>query len=292
VRCWPASDWDAYCKTEQQYLSAEENRLLYVAATRAKDLFISGTIDLVFKEGSGWVIVDFKTDTVSGEKQLASLVSYYDPQLDAYRKAWESVVGEPVYEVGLYFTSINKLLLLKNPTELRAQALALLQGHYLQIGDTTWEIKPQVEVVATRWSDRLEEIIDEECRRIVEKYVEKGIRQSDCIGFDLTNDQGEVIAEAEVAWEQEMVALLRADQQAFGEVFEVAGWKVYKAVSGIVAEVEEARGRSWILTLRGDIQYYPKAFKMVQECAIKSPDIERILRNLNIPHVNGLCFDP
>jgi hypothetical protein len=33
----------------------------------------------------------------------------------------------------------------------------------------------------------------------VENFVEKGVRQPDCIGFELTNDQGEVIAEAEVA---------------------------------------------------------------------------------------------
>ena len=76
---------------------------------------------------------------------MASLVSYYAPQLEMYRKAWESVVGEPVYEVGLYFTSINKFLTVKNLTELQAQALALQQGHYLQIGDTAWEIEPQVE---------------------------------------------------------------------------------------------------------------------------------------------------
>jgi ATP-dependent helicase/nuclease subunit A len=209
-----------------------------------EDTIISGTIDLVFKEGSGWVIVDFKTDTVSGESQLASLVSYYAPQLEMYRKAWEDVVGEPVYEVGLYFTSINKLLTLKYTTELQIQVPTLQQGHYLQIGDAAWNIEPQVEVAAPSWSDCFEEIIDEDCRRIVEDFVEKGIRPPDHIGFELTNDQGEVIAEAEVAWVQEMVALLRDDQQVSREVFEAAGWKAYVAYSWIVAELEEALGRS------------------------------------------------
>ena len=32
--------WDAYEADEQQYLAAEESRLLYVAATRAKDLLV------------------------------------------------------------------------------------------------------------------------------------------------------------------------------------------------------------------------------------------------------------
>jgi ATP-dependent helicase/nuclease subunit A len=209
-----------------------------------EDTVISGTIDLIFKEGDGWVIVDFKTDTVSGDRQLEELVSYYTPQLEMYRTAWESVVGEPVREVGLYFTSISKFLTVKSMSELQTQAPALQQGHYLQIGDTAWEIEPQVDMVAPSWSDRLEEIIDEECRRIVEKFVEKGIRQPDCIGFELTNDRGEVIAEAEVVWEQEMVALLRSDQQEFREVFDAAGWKVYMADSGIVTEIEEALSRS------------------------------------------------
>jgi ATP-dependent helicase/nuclease subunit A len=86
------------------------------ATDKVEDTVISGTIDLVFKEEDGWVIVDFKTDTVSDERQLASLVSYYAPQLEMYRKAWEGVVGELVYEVGLYFTSIGKWIPVKYKT--------------------------------------------------------------------------------------------------------------------------------------------------------------------------------
>ncbi len=83
-------------------------------ADRTEDTVLSGTIDLVFKEEDGWVIVDYKTDTVSGENQLAELVSYYTPQLEMYHRAWESVVGEPVREVGLYFTSINRFVPISN----------------------------------------------------------------------------------------------------------------------------------------------------------------------------------
>ena len=36
-------DWDTYCEIEQQYLDAEEQRLLYVAATRARDLLVIST---------------------------------------------------------------------------------------------------------------------------------------------------------------------------------------------------------------------------------------------------------
>ena len=78
-----------------------------------EDTVISGTIDLVFKEEDGWVIADFKTDTVRGERQLDELAAYYAPQLEMYRKAWESVVAEPVRETGLYFTSVNRWVIVK-----------------------------------------------------------------------------------------------------------------------------------------------------------------------------------
>jgi ATP-dependent helicase/nuclease subunit A len=80
------------------------------AVKGAGDSIVSGTIDLVFKEGDGWVIVDFKTDTVGDEIMLNGLTEYYTPQLEMYRRAWESVVGEPVREMCLYFTAINKLV--------------------------------------------------------------------------------------------------------------------------------------------------------------------------------------
>lgn len=69
---------------------------------------ISGTIDLVFLEEDGWVIVDYKTDTVESEEQLNELVEYYAPQVDMYRKFWEGVAKTKVCEAGLYFTHLKK----------------------------------------------------------------------------------------------------------------------------------------------------------------------------------------
>ncbi|HAG11589.1 MAG TPA: hypothetical protein DCK76_09460 [Desulfotomaculum sp.] len=50
------------------------------------DTVISGVIDLVFLEDGGWVIVDYKTDTIENEEGLAGLVDYYTPQVEMYRK--------------------------------------------------------------------------------------------------------------------------------------------------------------------------------------------------------------
>lgn len=65
---------------------------------------VRGAIDLVFPEGGGWVLVDYKTDRVSSEADADALAARYAPQLAAYKEAWERCTGERVTETGLYFT--------------------------------------------------------------------------------------------------------------------------------------------------------------------------------------------
>ena len=69
---------------------------------------VSGVIDLVFLEAGGWVIVDYKTDTVEDEEGLAKLVEYYRPQVEMYRRFWEETAKEKVCEAGLYFTHVDR----------------------------------------------------------------------------------------------------------------------------------------------------------------------------------------
>jgi ATP-dependent helicase/nuclease subunit A len=64
---------------------------------------IRGAIDLVFSEGNGWVLIDFKTDTVSSPGDAEALMSKYAPQLRLYGQAWEACTGEKIVEAGLYF---------------------------------------------------------------------------------------------------------------------------------------------------------------------------------------------
>jgi len=64
-------------------------------------IIVSGTIDLAFKEAGGWVLADYKTDKVDGN--LDTLVAYYRPQVELYRKFWKDTSGEDVKEAGLYF---------------------------------------------------------------------------------------------------------------------------------------------------------------------------------------------
>jgi ATP-dependent helicase/nuclease subunit A len=66
-------------------------------------VLVRGSIDLVFEESDGWVIVDYKTDSVPGGKPDA-LVDKYAPQVRLYADSWERITGEKVKEMGLYFS--------------------------------------------------------------------------------------------------------------------------------------------------------------------------------------------
>ena len=69
---------------------------------------VNGVIDLVFEEADGWVIADYKTDAIGSPKRLQELTTYYTPQVQLYKRFWESLTGEKVKESGLYFTSVGE----------------------------------------------------------------------------------------------------------------------------------------------------------------------------------------
>jgi ATP-dependent helicase/nuclease subunit A len=66
---------------------------------------VQGAIDLAFEEESGWVLVDYKSDTIAGN--LQELVDFYSPQIRMYRDYWEKLTGRPT-RAGLYFVSTGE----------------------------------------------------------------------------------------------------------------------------------------------------------------------------------------
>lgn len=72
---------------------------------------LQGVIDYLFKEEDGWVIVDYKTDTFD-VKNLDSFVNYYRTQVELYGMELEEKVQVKVKEKGLYFTSLNKYVVI------------------------------------------------------------------------------------------------------------------------------------------------------------------------------------
>jgi ATP-dependent helicase/nuclease subunit A len=69
-------------------------------------VLVRGVIDFLFEEEDGWVIVDFKTDSVTEEK-IQSFIDFYRPQVQAYASEWKLSFGYKVKEAGLYFAQIG-----------------------------------------------------------------------------------------------------------------------------------------------------------------------------------------
>lgn len=66
-------------------------------------IILSGTIDLVFKEADGWVVIDYKTDRPEQEKDYPKLVEVYQKQITLYHRVWQEISGEPVKQTSIYF---------------------------------------------------------------------------------------------------------------------------------------------------------------------------------------------
>lgn len=81
---------------------------------REGERYLTGTIDLVFLEEGGWVLVDYKSDAVQDPAHLAELIEYYRPQLECYRAFWSTVTGAPVRECGLFFTDVLEYILVSS----------------------------------------------------------------------------------------------------------------------------------------------------------------------------------
>ena len=69
------------------------------------DGVLIGTMDLLFREKDGWVLVDYKTDYARSE---ADLLKEYSLQLGLYQKAAELIFGIPVKEAYIYSFSLGK----------------------------------------------------------------------------------------------------------------------------------------------------------------------------------------
>ncbi len=71
------------------------------------DGVLIGTMDLLFREPDGWVIVDYKTDyTTSG----AALLKEYALQLELYRAAAAYILQDPIKALYLYSFALDKEL--------------------------------------------------------------------------------------------------------------------------------------------------------------------------------------
>jgi len=70
---------------------------------------VSGIIDLIFRTGPEWTIVDYKTDPL-GE---SSLRRHYSGQLKAYVEGWEFLTEATSIRAGLWSVKENRFMILE-----------------------------------------------------------------------------------------------------------------------------------------------------------------------------------
>ena len=70
-----------------------------------REMILQGMIDCAFREGDGWILLDYKTDRIRDEQ---AFLEEYRPQLEWYAVALRELTGRPVYESWLYALSVDK----------------------------------------------------------------------------------------------------------------------------------------------------------------------------------------
>ena len=78
---------------------------------------VHGSIDLVYRDASGWHVIDFKSDRLNGTSAQEA-ASHYAVQIGLYQRAIEAAVGAPV-SAGLLFLRSGELARL-DPAEVEA----------------------------------------------------------------------------------------------------------------------------------------------------------------------------
>jgi len=74
-----------------------------------ENMLIQGVIDLYFYEAGGIILVDYKTDYITGNKR-EELLRRYGRQIELYKKALEQIQGFPVRESYFYLLATGEAI--------------------------------------------------------------------------------------------------------------------------------------------------------------------------------------
>jgi ATP-dependent exoDNAse (exonuclease V) beta subunit len=73
--------------------------------------FVTGNVDLVYREGSGLVVADYKTDRLGGEEALRDRVERYRPQVEIYARALaEALELDETPRTELWFLDLDRIV--------------------------------------------------------------------------------------------------------------------------------------------------------------------------------------
>ena len=82
-------------------------------------------------------------------------------------------------------------------------------------------------------------LFDEESIAMVDLLKQANVQVPDEVGFELTDDSGEVIAEIELAWIDKKVAFLTTEQESDSVMIEKMGWNVFRQAEKIIDFLKE-----------------------------------------------------
>ncbi len=88
------------------------------------------------------------------------------------------------------------------------------------------------------WLSIKEELFDDEAIKFAIKLQSMNVKAPSSVGYELTDSRGAVIAECEMAWEEEKVAALLPEQWEYKAVFEKAGWQVFTVNNNIPSSIK------------------------------------------------------
>ena len=79
---------------------------------QGEEVLLQGVVDCCVEQEDGLCIVDYKTDNVRTDEEIAGRAAVYSAQLGAYAAALERIFKKPVKECALYFIRPGKSVIL------------------------------------------------------------------------------------------------------------------------------------------------------------------------------------
>ena len=95
---------------EQPFVLGMDARELYPEEETGEMVLVQGIIDAYYEEDEELVVLDYKTDRIYSEDELAAK---YHGQLDYYAKALKQITGKKVKDKILYSFTMQKEIHLK-----------------------------------------------------------------------------------------------------------------------------------------------------------------------------------
>jgi DEAD/DEAH box helicase domain-containing protein len=87
------------------------------------------------------------------------------------------------------------------------------------------------------WSETIQQIFDDAAKECACTLMKLGIAVPSAVGYELADSTGAIVAECELAWENEKIALLLLEQMASKDKFVENGWTVFSTEDAFSADM-------------------------------------------------------